>query len=270
MKKILVATDFSTAALHAAVYAADMAAAIDATLYLLHVYPVVVPYGAIPVLSGGVDMEIAEQHIQAFKKQIAERSDHIPIETNVTVGVFFEELKNVCERIQPYAVVMGSQGTSAAERFFLGSHTVYALQHLHWPLITVPPEVKFSAVKKIGLACDLKDVAATIPVEEITLLVKDLKAEFHIINTGRHNLFDAEAVFEAGLLGEMTRELAPQYHFVNSDHVDEGILEFVEKNHMDMLILLPKSHSLVDTLLHSSHTKHLMLSSPVPVITLHK
>ena len=49
MKTILVATDFSPAALNAANYAADMALAINADILLLHVYQIPVVYLEVPV-----------------------------------------------------------------------------------------------------------------------------------------------------------------------------------------------------------------------------
>ena len=50
MKTILVATDFSAAALNAANYAADMASTINADILLLHVYHIPVSYSEIPVV----------------------------------------------------------------------------------------------------------------------------------------------------------------------------------------------------------------------------
>ena len=48
MKTIIVATDFSSTALNAANYAADMALAINADLLLLYVYQLPVSYSEVP------------------------------------------------------------------------------------------------------------------------------------------------------------------------------------------------------------------------------
>ena len=49
MKTILVATDFSPAALNAANYAGDMALAIHANILLLHVYSIPVNYSEVAI-----------------------------------------------------------------------------------------------------------------------------------------------------------------------------------------------------------------------------
>jgi nucleotide-binding universal stress UspA family protein len=187
----------------------------------------------------------------------------------VRMGLFFEELKTVCERINPYAVVMGSQGTTAAERLFFGSHTVHAMKHLVWPLLTIPPQVRFSSIKKIGLACDFNKVVDTTPVDEIKTLVNDFHAELHVLNTGKKEVFKPELVFESGLLQEMLVALKPEYHFIATDNTDEGIMNFAEKNHIDLLVVLPKRHGLLEKLLLKSHSKQLVLHSHVPVMALH-
>jgi hypothetical protein len=101
------------------------------------------------------------------------------------MGVFYQELKKLCIHLNPYVVVMGSQGSTATERLFFGGHTVYAMKHLDWPLITVPKGATFSAIKKIGLACDFEDVVETTPISDIKKLVNDFGAELHILNTGK-------------------------------------------------------------------------------------
>ncbi len=271
MKTILIATDFSATAFNAATYAADMAQVIDANLLLFHSYQVPVTYSEVPVAINFADLQKnAESRLELIKSDLlAWTGNRIEIDTEVHEGPFFNELKTTCEKWQPYAVIMGSQGTTAAERLLFGGHTVHAMQHLEWPLITVPPEVHFSAVKKIGLACDFDKVVETIPVDEVKMLVHDFNAELHVINTGKRTEFNPDIVFESGLLEEMIGSLKPQYHFITAGNTDQGIMDFVEKNNIDLLLVLPKRHGILQKLLHRSITKRFVLHSHVPVMAIH-
>src|SRR5664279_2466838 len=107
------------------------------------------------------------------------------------------------------------------------------MKHLAWPLITVPPEASFSSIKKIGLACDFDNVIDTTPLEEIKMLLYDFKAELNVLNTGKEKVFDPNLVFESGLLQEMLVDLKPNYHFITCENIDEGIMDFAEKNNID-------------------------------------
>jgi nucleotide-binding universal stress UspA family protein len=271
MKTIIAAVDFSDASVNAAAYAADMALAIDARLLLFHVYAVPVTYTEIPVAFTEADMlQESTDRLNEIAKDLTQKSyGRIIIDTEVRIGFFFGELKAVCERVKPYAVVMGSQGTTAIERFLLGGHTVYAMKNLNWPLITVPSYRKFSSIKKIGLACDFNDAVYTTPVEEIKTLVSDFKAELHLLNTDKAGNFDPDQIFEAGQIGEMLGALKPEFHFIANENIDEGIMDFAERNDIDLLVVLPKRHGLIDMLIHRSHTKQFVLHSHIPVLALH-
>ncbi len=272
MKTILVATDFSRAATNAANYAAEMALAINADILLLHVYQIPAGYLEVPITVNLDDMQLgAVKQINDLKEQLNKKTNgKLRIATEVKMGSFFTELKNVCETVTPYTVVLGSQGTTAAAHLFFGSNTVHTVKHLAWPVIAVPDGLVFSSIKKIGIACDFKKVVDTIPVDEIRMLIHDFSAELHILNTGSDREFKPEVVFESGLLQELLGALKPNYHFITNENTDLGIMDFAEKNHIDLLIVFPRRHGLLDKIMHKSHTKQLVLHSYVPVMALHQ
>jgi nucleotide-binding universal stress UspA family protein len=271
MKTIVVATDFSKTALNATNYAVDMALSIQADILLLYVHQAPVVYIDVPMTASEYEMmNDAKKSLSQLQKQLINKTNgKLNIKTEISAGVFFNELKSVCEKIKPYAVVMGSQGTTAAERVFYGGHTIYAMNHLKWPLITVPPGAGFSQIKKICLACDLDEVVESTPIDEIKRLVNDFQAELHVINSGKKEPPRAGTVFESGMLQEMLVSLSPQYHFINNENIDEGIINFVEKNKIDLLIALPKSKGLLKKIVHKSVSKQLILHSHVPIIAMH-
>lgn len=272
MKTILVATDFSPAATNAANYAAEMALVINADILLLHVFQLPVGYLEVPIAVNLGDMQMnAEKQLNHLKEQLSKKTNNkLRIATEVRVGSLFAELKNVCESVAPYTVIMGSQGTTAAEHLFFGSNTVHTMKHLAWPLITVPDGLIFSSIKKIGIACDFEKVADTIRVDEIKMLIHDFNAELHILNTGSKKEFNPGLISESRSLQEMLGVLKPNFHFITNENTDLGIIDFAEKNHIDLLIVFPKRHGLLDKIIHKSHTKQLVLHSYVPVMALHK
>ena len=271
MKTIISATDFSATAQNVAEYAADMALSIHADLLLVHIFQIPVAYSEIIVAAAeGEMMNDAKESLSSLKEQLIIRTGgKLNINTEFSVGFFFQELKEICEKIQPYTVVMGSQGSTATERVLYGGHTVYAMKNLQWPLITVPPGAAFSQVKKICVACDFEKVTELIPVDEIKELVNDFDAELYIVYSGDQELHQPELIFESGLLQEMLMSLKPQYHFVVNENRDEGIFNFVEKNNIDLLITLPKNYGLLKKIIHKSFSKRLILHSQVPVLAMH-
>lgn len=270
MNTIIVATDFSVAASNATRYAVDMATATRKDILLLYVYPVPVAYSDIPLPMSEQDVSRAEQELAEVQKQLLQQVDgQVKIDTTVRVGIFLEELKQVCELVKPYTVVMGSQGTTASERLLFGGHTVQAMQHLRWSLITVPPDTRFKGIQKIGLACDFDNIVYQVPIADLQSLVNDFHAELHVCNIGRNTTYKPQLAYESNLLQEKMKALQPQYHFITHNDTDEGIIHFAETHAIDLLIVLPKRHSLFNQLIHKSHTRHLVLHCHVPVMALH-
>ncbi len=270
MKTIIIPTDFSPAALNAVNYAADMAKAIDADLLLFHTFFPFITYSAVPTLvDTDVLKENAELSINQLKKQLEHKcGNRLNIKTIVKMGTFINELESVCEDIQPYAVVMGSQGSSASDYRFFGSHSVHAMQQLKWPVITIPRGAQFSEVKKIGLSFDFENEIDRNHLKGIKKMVHDFNAELHVLNISKKNQHSPHIIFESGLLMEMLAPINHEYHFIINENIDEGIIDFAEKNNIDLLIVMPKQHNLLDKLIHGSHTKQLVLHSHVPVMAL--
>ncbi|MET0637896.1 MAG: universal stress protein [Chitinophagaceae bacterium] len=272
MKTIIIATDFSPAASNAAEYGAEMASAIGANLLLVHVYQLPISYLEVPVVINPKHYrEELETEILQLKRRLTGRiPDHLTITTEIKEGSFYPELKTICEDVEPYAVVMGSQGTTAAERVLFGSHAVHTMKNLRWPVVTIPSDVRYKSIRKIGVACDLEQVRKTVPMDEIRQIVSDFGAELHILNLGKQTTFKPGMTFESGVLAEELAALNPQFHFITGADIDDLIIDFAGTNGLDMLMVIPKRHNLVEKLLNRSLTKKMVLHSQIPVMALHQ
>jgi len=275
MKTIIVSTDFSPAATNATNYAADMALAIDASLLLLHVYQVPISFTDVPVVLVSVDelRKNAEEQLEQLKKSIEHiTSGKIKVYTEVRMGDVVDELGLLSEHICPFAIVMGTKGHTAMERALFGSNTLTAIKKLHWPVICVPPGKEFGkGIKKIGLACDFREVVKTTPTHVIKDLVKEFNGELHVLNVDYDNRqYNLETPEQSALLHSMLEELKPQYHFIKCKDIEEGINDFADENNLDLVIAIPKKHTLLEGLFKKSSTRQLVVESHVPVMCVHE
>lgn len=275
MKTIIVPTDFSPIALNATNYAADMAIAINAEILLVNVYTIPVSYTEVPVaLISTEEMKkasVAElENLKASLEHIT--SGKIKIHTESRMGNTVDELEEICNTTKPFAVVMGAKGKGGIENLLFGSTTLTAIRHLSWPVICVPPGKEYGkGIKKIGFACDFREVEETTPVSIIKQFVKDFGAELHILNADHNNKnFNAETAKETFKLHYLLDDIHPQYHYINHSDIEDGINEFAETNNMDLLIAIPKKHKLLEGLFKPSSTKQLIFQSHVPVMCLHE
>ena len=275
MKTIIVPTDFSPTATNAMNFAADMAVNINASLMLLHVYQVPVSMTDVPVVIVSADelKKSTERKLQELKNEVAHiTSGRIRVFTEAVLGDVSSELEEVCEEIEPFAVIMGTRGASGVERVLFGSTTLTAIRHLKWPVIVVPPGKEYgNGIKKIGFACDFERVVENTPVQFIRNMVKEFGAELHVLNVDHEGKnFKPGTPEQSMILHELLADLDPHYHFIEHPHVEDGINDFVDKNNIDLLITIPKKHKLLDSLFKKSSTKQLVTRSHVPVMCVHE
>jgi nucleotide-binding universal stress UspA family protein len=275
MKTIIVPTDFSPVSLNAVNFAADMASAIDASILLFHVYNIPVSYTDVPVVLVSVEemKKSSEAQLEDLKQKIIHvTSGKIKVYAESKMGNTVDELEELCKRIQPFAVVMGAKGKNGMEKVVFGSTTLTAIRHLTWPVICVPPGREYGkGIKKIGFACDFREVVATTPVQFIKQMVKEFNAELHILNVDyKEKHFRPDTPEQSFLLHNMLEDLKPQYHFINHTDIEDGINEFAETNNLDLVIAIPKKHKLLEGIFRHSSTKDLVFHSHIPVMCVHE
>lgn len=275
MKTIIIPTDFSPIATNSMHYGIDMATSIHASVLLLHVYQVPVSMTDVPIVLVSVEelKKQAEEKMAVLKKQVEHiTSGSLKVYTEARLGNVVDELEDLCKHIKPFAVVMGTKGSSAVERVLFGSTTLTAIRHLTWPVITVPPGKTFgTGIKKIGLACDFRDVVQTTPAELIKDFVKEFNGELHVLNVDyqdRH--FKPDTPEQSALLHTMLQDLNPLYDFIRHKDIEDGINEFAEKNNLDIIITIPKKHKLLEGLFKTASTRQLVFQSHIPVMCVHE
>lgn len=271
MKTLLVPTDFSPAAQNAMHYAAEMALSIEASLLLVHVYQVPVTFSEVPVVTVSVDelKKGSEEKLDELKKAIARiTAGKVTVYTAAVLGDRVEALQTLCDKMEPFAVIMGTHGSTGIERLVMGSTTMTAIRHLKYPVIAVPPGTTFKGIRQLGIACDFKNVIMSTPIDFIKAVINEFKPTVNILHVA--DAEEPELPLESAYLETMLGGSKPSYHFLHQQEIAEGIEEFAEKNNLDLLIVIPKKHTLVEGLLHKSRSAELLRHAHVPVMSIHE
>lgn len=275
MKTIIVPTDFSPIATNALHYAIHLAAQVKANLVLTHVYQVPVSYTDAPIVL--VSVEELRKSATARMQKLKEEVEHLAgpetkIYIEVILGTVVDELENLCHKIKPFAVVMGTKGASGVERVLFGSNTLLAIRKLTWPVICVPPGKTYGkGIKKIGFACDFEKVVDSTPAPAIKAFVKAFDAKLDVLNINPDGKARADEMPEQSLLLQtMLGELKPAFHFIQHRDIEDGINEFAIKNELDLVITIPKKHNLIERIFKETSSKQLIYHGNVPILCMHE
>lgn len=277
MKTIIVPTDFSPVALNALHYALDMATSINAEIILLNTYQVPVSYSDAPIspvstISIDDIKKSSQERLEDLRQEVSRiTGGRMRVYTEAKLGNTVDVLEEISSAVKPFAIVMGSHGATGIERLIMGSTTLSAIRHLRSPVIVVPPGTSYKKIRKMGLACDFKDVAETIPTEYIKNIVHEFNAELHVLNVNPDGEnYDDETPLESAWLDTLLGDMKPNYYFLKRDDVVEGINEFSETHNLDVVIVIPKKHNLLERIFHKSRSKELVTNAHIPIVSIHE
>lgn len=270
MKNILVPIDFSVTAKNSANYAACLGKEIGAEkLILYNAYSMPLATEMSWAVLQTEELQIAsEEGLKNFKAELeVSCPGGIPIETISDFGFLAERIDTIAHEANADLIVMGITGGGKLEEVLMGSNTTHVVNHTTVPVLIVPADAQWKDIKVIGWACDYKEVLKTTPAISIGNFVTALDAKLVVMhNNPDPQAFDPELFHNNVLVAEMFKKLKPEFDMVSYEHFLDATHNFVERHHIDMLLVIPKKASWFESLFKRSHTKMLAFHSHIPLL----
>ncbi|MFI5133798.1 MAG: universal stress protein [Chitinophagales bacterium] len=261
MNTVIVPVDFSETSLNAARYAAQLLTGhYGVTMILHHVYD------KASHASG------ANEDLEKLKEELLKKSI-VKITTLTEQGDdFITELEKLARHQQADLIIMGITGRSALGQAFAGSNTLKMAEQKVCPVMIIPPDARYKDIKNVLLTSDFKNVMSATPSVPIKKILKTFQPSLHIVNVHSEHYvaITKEYQEEKTKLIEMFEEFNPEFYFIGWYNVDEAIHQFANDKNIDLIITIPKQHSLLERMFRSSHTKKLVYHSSIPVLAAHE
>ncbi len=277
MKTLLVCTDFSEPATHAASYACMLASQYKLPyITLFHAWHDVPVTATTPPLDTNLNDEEAKASLQQLK-DLKDRLGNLT-DKNTMIRIrsekmsLAENINQLCKEENADIVVMGVSGKSKLEKAFIGSNTVNVSRTSKYPVLIVPAKAPLQPVSHIVFACDLDEVQATTPLDPLNRIMELFhSASLTILNADSKNRhFSPQTPEEMYQMHHIFDKFKPKYAFIDSKDKAEGIMDYAERNNISLIITVPKNYNFLQQLFHSSTTKELIYKSAVPLLTLHE
>lgn len=269
MKSILVLTDFSDTASHAAQYACSLARQMHSEcIVLFHAFQSMVPTTDLPVSPTMDESQIARESMRRLEELAAQLEDQLDENTEIILRtddvVLPESLNEICRREKTDLVVMGIAGKSRLEKALIGSKAIDVLETCEYPVLLVPPAAPTVAVENLIFTTDLEHIAANMPLPLIDGLLKALNARLWVLNVAQpEKSYPPELKTELTSLHNLLEPYSPVYEFLTEENTVEGIIHFAQQKTPSLIIAVHKKQGLF----HRSITKRLAYKALIPIIT---
>lgn len=263
MNTIVVPTDFSAPAENAMMYAGNIAKRTGATIYLLHVYQVPVSMNDVPVMLVSAEelKKNADSQLFSARDTLQKRYPDIEIKTEARLGDAIDEVNELCRQLSPELIIVGRHGATGVERLLFGSTSLSLIRHTDVPVIVVPDTYTGSLIKNIAIAAE--QVVEGIPVQTIRNFAEEMNASLHVIHVQL-------AKTEARELHQLVPGLTAEYTTIHDTEFIHGIQSYAEANNIDLIIVLPKKHTLIERMFFKPHTTELMENLSLPLMCINE
>lgn len=168
-------------------------------------------------------------------------------------------------------ITVGISGMGNNGKNIIGSNTLKIMKECKTSLLIVPFPATFNGIKKSILAIDLHDIAETLPVAKLKELLTKLLSKLVVVNVEHHETMDANTLMkEETNLHYLLNNLDTEYEYLDNKNKAEGLIMFVEKQNINLMIVIHRKYGLIEQLFHTSITQKLAIKTNVPLIILHK
>ena len=276
MKTVLVLTDFSKKAEHAAEMAIKIAVAANAKVQLHSTFhaPQVFPSdaGATPFFEDYTsEEETANDKLKEFEERLKEKfgNETLP---RVTCTSAPGNLADTIENLDPWLMVMGGKSrVSALSEFVFGSNTSAIMDRASCPVLIVPEKAQLYPFKKIVFASALSpaEKGAMSFVEEFGSILSAQITILHVTDkqTEEENPDEQSNYYNSVVSVNQT---AVQYTDVRGADIAEAINDYARHEAIDLIAIAHAKRSFFGKLFHKSVGKNMVNYQDLPVLILHK
>ena len=280
MKKILVLTDYSENATHAAKTAVMLGEKLHANILLLNNVAglPVTPYyigGGFVAEEASWLMEESEKELNNLKDTLIpliariDQSKHRPsVHIQIAEGDLGENIGSVTYEEDIELVVMGTKTGSSIDHFLAGSDTNAVINHAYRPVLVVPRATELKKLKKVIFATDYNEG----DIHAVKHLVKfcerfDAKLEIvHVSLIGKHEKTDSvgEIVFTSQVAALKYPKVI--YRDISGKDVVRRLNSLCKETEADILALVHYPHSFLSGIFEGSHTDKALDHQNIPLL----
>lgn len=280
MKTILIPTDFSDTAKHAADFAITLADLLQAKVLVIHAYmpPVTTTEYVLPL--SGADLgqayfKVEEDSLEAFTKELKERYEdstkpYAKVESKFMVGAVADCIKEIEEELAIDFIVMGTVGANNAWERFWGTTTLSVVKHIQTPIWIIPEETELHAIEHLIYTADLEgdEIGAIKKVLDVATLLGANTKVLHIKETFEPEVYPSKKIIDT-LEDEFEGQPVSFTNLYRDDTID-GLDTYIHHHQPDAVVIARRDKGLLERLFHTSVLSHLAVTSKIPVLVVQK
>lgn len=278
MKNIVIPTDFSDTAQNAVDFVVNRARVFPVNITLLHSYEVT---GSFSTDYLGVNREFNQSRMADLRKELLLLKEKIryreglEAHTRLSTVSLTDSLADEKFSAKADLIVMGTLGAGGIKEKFWGSNTSAVIGKTNVPVMVIPHGYRWKKPRNILVATgfferdtrilDYIFELAGLYMANVSFLVfsesKDENGEKYIENSSKMSRY------EEFLKGRYPEEDLRTIHLYG-ENFQEGLQNYVDRNGIDMLVMVTYQNGFLSRLFNPSRTKRMSLHTRIPLLAI--
>jgi nucleotide-binding universal stress UspA family protein len=261
MKNILVPVGSHFNALNTLQYAIDFAEAVEAKIYLVHVY-------SSPKISGNVlnvDQIMERDSKETLKDHLDNvNSKNVEIVTSTLKGhSVIDTLKQLNKLLNIDLIIAATKNDGADETVFLGKITGSIIKDSKVPVLIIPAKVKFKPIEKILMTIKSGSIKSVSTLDLLVKIQNTFNSKINLLQVKTPKL-DAKDLE----LNDMLKGLIDKHIPTTNASVYQGVLQFLNVENPDMLCVIRRKRGFFKKLWEDDRVKKIDFNSNIPLLVL--
>lgn len=262
MKTILVGVDFTKSSDNTINYAIEVAKKSSAKVLLFHALtaPVVHTTSGLVFITGNDFMKNAGKKMKELQTSLSALHPTVKFDFEITYHGIRDKVEKLAKKNKISLVVLGLETKSRISKFIYGTTSIDLTGKIDCPIITVSEKYKHHSIKKMIIAVDNKETISSGLSKRIHTMIKFLNVEAEFIHIKTED--------ELEIKQEENKRISITN--IKAKNFQDGISTYAKKSKADLIMLISHNYNAFQSLFIDSHSKKIILSSNLPVISIHK
>jgi Universal stress protein UspA and related nucleotide-binding proteins len=276
MRKVLIPTDFSDNALNAVRYALELFKYERSEFFIIHAFADEV-YESDAYLSRELFDDSKEKIKKRSDKELRRILDQIDkwspnpkhqYHTLSLFGTLIDEANELVDRENIDVLVMGTKGKTDDRDITFGSNTLQVLKYVKCPVLAVPVGYPPYPPKTLLFPSDFLLPFKKRELKLVSTMAKRFVTEINFLHMLKFENVSFRQEDNKAFLECCMNNNIIQFHKEKGKELTSAINSFIEKNRIDMLVMVNSRHSFLEDYLYQSTIDKIGLHIKIPFLVL--
>ena len=276
MFKLLIPTDFSENAMNAIKYGLELFKYEICEVYIMHAYADEV-FQLDPFMAPAQLDEVKKRILKKVNSELNNSEEQIksfspnPQHTVFSIAKFgslIDEANDLVELKNIDLLIMGTRGKTGDKKLTFGSNTLQVIKYVKCPVLAVPDTYHDMHPRNILFSTDFLLPYKRREIKLLCNLAKSYAAFLHLVYISGNKDLSLRQQNNKAFFESIATGIEMDFEKVQGNDITETINGYLQKNEIDLLVMVNSRHSYLESILYTSTIEKIGLEIQIPFLVL--